>query len=188
MDSDKRALEFHGSTLLERTIKVVRGTLDQSPVLVGDNLSIFDVGDFRILNDAKKDCGPLGGIVSALEDCKKQWALIVAVDLPFLDSRSLNELLDTNRHNLDVITLSSTDEPEPLVALYRTDTKQLWRNQLETGVLKIRKGIFQLRWKVVKPTSGRRALININTLKDLEKAQKEFQGSPGSPYPGDKEK
>ncbi len=175
MGSDKRFLEFHGSTLLERTISVVRETMNLSPVLVGDNLPELKAKDLRFINDAKKDCGPLGGIVSALEDCDKEWVLTVAVDMPFLDSSSLRELLDANRKNLDVITLSATDEPEPLVALYRTSTKQLWRDQLESGNLKMREGIFQLRWKVIEPDSGERVLININTLDDFEKARRKLQ-------------
>ena len=96
MGFDKRQIRVNGVPLLERMRNLLRDVLGREPVFVGDNLSSTDI---NILHDAKVDCGPVGGLVAALENCRTEWALILAVDLPYLSSIELTLLLGARNGN-----------------------------------------------------------------------------------------
>lgn len=106
MGFDKRTLEWDGLSLLERAALVIEQTLGEVPQLVGDNPVGSITSDSTWLPDARPDCGPLGGLVTALRDVAKRfpdssssnlWALVLAVDMPAVTSEDLTRLLDAMR-------------------------------------------------------------------------------------------
>ncbi|OGC91664.1 MAG: hypothetical protein A2W25_13275 [candidate division Zixibacteria bacterium RBG_16_53_22] len=159
MGFDKRQIRVNGVPLLERMRNLLRDVLGREPVFVGDNLSSTDIS---ILHDAKVDCGPVGGLVAALENCRTEWALILAVDLPYLSSIELALLLGARNENYDVILFSSDDRVEPLAALYNANNAEFWRGRLEKKELCLRDGFKNQRCLTVKLQDDSRALENIN--------------------------
>jgi len=168
MGRDKRFILVEGQPLLARMIMMLKAVLPGEPVVVGDNLEASDVPGARLLRDAKPGCGPLGGLVSALEDAGEGWLLAVAVDLPGLTASDLEALLAAERCDCDVLTLGLGERPEPLAALYACATAPFWRERLEREKLGLMAGLAERRVKVVEPPSGRAALRNLNRPEDLE--------------------
>lgn len=167
---DKRTLMIGQTTLLERVCELIKATLGNDPILVGDNLSEVARLDYRVINDKVPDRGPMGGLVAVLEDCATSWALVLAVDLPNLTLRELMKLATASRDGLDLLTLTKSVMPEPLVALYNTSTLPFWQKSLRTGNLSISAGISKLNWEGILLPSYSVALQNINTLHDLHAA------------------
>ncbi len=164
MGIDKRTITIGGVTLLERTRDLLRSTLGKEPILVGDN---FPEDTSSCLRDAAPDCGPLGGLVAALEFCPSAWALIAAVDLPYLSTDELFRLLHADRSGFDVLTLTSDGRPEPLAGLYRAATAPYWRYLLKRRRLKLSEGLMGLRCGLVRVDKGSSALLNINEPRQL---------------------
>jgi len=168
LSRDKRKIEICGQTLIYRTIGILKDLLDRHPYVVGDNLDDFNIQSEIIIRDAKNNSGPLGGLVAALENCPTEWALILAVDLPRITIEDLQKLISSTDDLFDVITLSKGELPEPLIALYRTNTLSFWRERLDRGLLSLSEGFESLKWKKVYPAGGADSLRNINNPRDLE--------------------
>lgn len=165
---DKRRLRFGGVNLLEHSRRRLADLLGIEPLVAGDNLGAFSLPAGGVIPDARRACGPLGGLVSVLERCSTRWALIIAADLPWLDAGHLRLLLDARDESLDLLTLSTDGRPEPLAALYHQRTAAFWRRRLEDQKLSLVEGIEQLRWRAVRLPAESKALKNINTKKDAE--------------------
>ena len=165
--SDKRMHRIGSATLIDRTINILTQLLGCHPFVVGDNLDGFHFENKYLLNDAEKNRGPLGGLVSVLENCPTEFALVLAVDLPNINVEDLEYLLINADESFDVSSLSHNDMPEPLVALYNTESAGFWREKLETGSLSISANLNQLRIKLISPPGGIKSLLNINNLEDL---------------------
>ena len=167
---DKRLLEIDGSSLLDRSRRLLFEFLGEEPFLVGDNLDAINTGAARIIRDAKPGCGPAGGLVSVLKTSPTPWALVLAVDLPNLGIPDLERLAAHTPFGFDVITLSLSGNPEPLAALYHRQTAGFWTERLEHGELELVDGIRKLSWKPVIVPQGTRTLDNINSPLDLHRA------------------
>jgi molybdopterin-guanine dinucleotide biosynthesis protein A len=87
-------------TLLQVTdsIKVVRGDMDIYP-----------------------NWGALGGLHAALAACKREWAIVVACDLPLVTAQLFNYLASLRDLRDAVAPLQPDDRPQPLCALYRIE-------------------------------------------------------------------
>lgn len=165
--SDKRRMVISGETLIGRTIAVVRELLGRDPFVVGDNLDGFAIAPEFVVNDARGDSGPLGGLVAAMERCETPWGLILAADLPNITVSDLRCLVNAADDSFDFISLSINAGPEPLAALYHKRTARLWREQLTGGRLTIMEGLKSLKCGTVYPPGGVKSLKNINRPDDL---------------------
>jgi molybdopterin-guanine dinucleotide biosynthesis protein A len=165
---DKRFLTIGGQTFLQRICQLLEDALGEAPTLVGDNLPPALSKGHRILTDARPGCGPLGGLVAALNDCPTRWALIMPTDLPLLTRSDLEGLLCARRDHCQVLTLSSDGSLQPLAALYDSRTAPFWQEQLARGEFKLKLGILQLTWDVVR-VSDNASLFNVNTPEEAGK-------------------
>ena len=75
---------------------------------------------YRLIMDAQNCSGPMAGILSAHKtypDCA--W-LVIACDMPFLNSETLMQLIKARDNAYDATVFSNPDDslPEPLCAIY----------------------------------------------------------------------
>ena len=167
MGFDKRMLKAGRITFLERSSGLLESILGKKPVFVGDNLELKATQGCRIVRDRVPNCGPLSGLAALLQDCPTQWALVLAVDLPYLSCHELELLINAPRNSFDVLTLTQSGKPEPMSALYNTARKDFWELMLLSNKLGIQAGIRQLKWCAVYLPEESSALKNMNTLQDL---------------------
>lgn len=96
MGHDKASLDVDGQPLLQRVAFAVEPLVATSPLaIVGgepDLVELTGVGNSAHVIDAFPGEGPLGGVLSALRATTAQWMLIVACDLPDLDTSGLVQL------------------------------------------------------------------------------------------------
>lgn len=81
MGRDKALLDWRGRTLLEHMVDLLTSATDLVRVVGRDQLP-----------DQVTDCGPLGGILTALRISEADANLVVAVDLPLLTKEFLKYL------------------------------------------------------------------------------------------------
>jgi molybdenum cofactor guanylyltransferase len=128
--------------------------------------------------------GPLGGILTALEDAgarneKSEWNLIISCDMPFLTQDWLRFLATrAAKSNAQVVFPHSASGPEPLCACWRTGAAAKLRSGFERGVRKVTEGIALLRSEVLDEQdwkrfdSAGRLFWNMNTAADYEEARR----------------
>jgi molybdopterin-guanine dinucleotide biosynthesis protein A len=125
MGSPKAALEWHGSTLLRRTVGIVARAAGGPVVVVraaGQDLPDLPPGTV-VVTDPREGKGPLQGIAAGLAALAGQAeaAFVCSTDMPFLHPAFVRRVLRVVREdNADVCLPIARGYPQPLAAAYRT--------------------------------------------------------------------
>ena len=103
--------------------------------------------------DAESDRGPVAGIATGLEATDAAYAVVVACDLPFLDT-ALVEYLFGRAAGSDAAVPKPDDWFEPLHAVYRPGPMaEACRDALVEGDVRIIEPLFSLEYEVVERTT-----------------------------------
>nr|WP_220702383.1 molybdenum cofactor guanylyltransferase [Rhodococcus opacus] len=123
MGTSKAALEWHGSTLLRRTVALLTRTIEGPIVVVrapGQELPALPDG-VEVVEDPCEGRGPLQGIASGLAAVggRASRAFICPTDMPFLHPAFVHAVLSQLRPGLDVALPIAHGYSQPLAAAYR---------------------------------------------------------------------
>lgn len=179
---DKALVEFDGQPMLARMMKLMRSvTKDLKLVATPEKYAEFGA---QLVADGWPGQGPLGGIITALEDAAKspadsRWNLIVSCDMPFLTREWLVFVSErAAKSNAQVVFPHSAFGPEPLCACWRTGAAAKLRSGFEHGVRKVTEGIALLHAEVLDEADWKRfdsaglLFWNMNTAADFEEARR----------------
>ncbi len=169
MGSDKAALTKDGKTQLQRTYDLLSEHLERVYVSArSDQADDAHRSQYPVIVDRDEAKGPVAGILSAMHEHAGVSWLVVACDLPNLDSDTVRNLID--RHDReDVFTAyrSSYDGlPEPLCAIYGRESADVIRRFVAEDVMCPRKMMIRSEATLlsqIRPAS----LDNVNTPDDL---------------------
>jgi molybdopterin-guanine dinucleotide biosynthesis protein A len=117
MGTDKSQLVIDQQTFTERIASTLFEVTD-SVSLVGRAL---DDSTLPKVPDVYPQWGALGGLHAALAACSREWALVVACDLPFVTKELFLQLASVRLDHHAVVPLQPDERPQPLAALYRAD-------------------------------------------------------------------
>ena len=117
MGTDKSQLRLEQQTFTERIAETLLEITD-SVTLVGRD---SDDTSFPSVADVYPKWGALGGIHAALAACLREWAIIVACDLPFVTAELFLHLAAQRLDHDAVVPIQQDGRPQPLAALYRID-------------------------------------------------------------------
>lgn len=165
MGTAKAALEWHGSTLLRRTLGVLRRSVD-GPLLVvrAPGQVLPEIGpQVEVVEDPREGLGPLQGIAAGLA-ALVAWApgvgaqssgvgvggvgggvvgaggadvaFVCATDLPFLHPAFVRRVLGALAEDADVVLPVARGHPQPLVAAYRVSLAPLVAELVAAGELR----------------------------------------------------
>ncbi len=140
MGTSKAALEWHGSTLLRRTLGVLARSTD-GPLLVvrasGQPLPELPP-QVDVVEDPEEGLGPLQGIAAGLAALagRAGAAFICSTDLPFLHPAFARRVLTALTENLDVVLPVARGYPQPLAAAYRVTLAPLVAEMVAAGDLR----------------------------------------------------
>ena len=130
------------------------------------------LGHLRVLPDTMPDAGPLAGLASLLTVADTRWALLLACDMPFLDTPVLTRLLEHAGPEVDVIAYGR-DEPSrtyhPCCALYHPRIRRQVIDGLTVGKRSVHSVLDGVRMLVLQAgPDDVRQLTNVNTPEDYE--------------------
>jgi molybdopterin-guanine dinucleotide biosynthesis protein A len=121
MGTDKFALETEGETFLERAARVLKPVSDEVKIVLNQTQTIET--NLSVIRDIYAERGALGGIHAALKNCDTKFAVILAVDLPFVTTGAIENLtniaLASNKFTA-YVPRQTDGRPQPLCAVYRT--------------------------------------------------------------------
>ena len=177
MGTDKAALVIGSRTSLKRVADALSAVA--SPVtLVGARRS-YDGVSLENVPDVHERWGALGGIHAALIAAKKDWALIVACDLPFVTTELFERLKSFVDERSDaIVPIQSDGRPQPLCALYRRDAclREI-EKLIAAGEHTPRALLANVRTRRVEFAElndlpgGENFFLNLNTPEDLDAAK-----------------
>lgn len=131
MGTEKAFLELEGQLLIDRMIGIAKTVAEQMRI-VGPKQKFAAFGQIAL--DIYQDRGPLGGIHAALNISRTEFNLVLAVDMPFVESHFLEYLLKQAVHNEALVTVPKTrDGFQPLCACYRKEFEEVAEKALAAG-------------------------------------------------------
>jgi len=183
MGRDKAWLELAGVPLVLRVARAAE-PLVSSVTVVGPSERFESVGLSAIPDrlparkpSGESSCGPLGGIVTALNATQCSWNLLLACDLPYITMEWLDWLLDRAvASEAQAVVPERTGGIEPLAAVYRKDCAQALAAALGLGVRKVSEALRDLRvaripeaeWRALDPEGN--VLANMNRPEEYAQA------------------
>ncbi len=165
--SNKALFRIDGMPMALRVAREL-GRFVQPITLVGDPTTYRSLG-LPTIPDLAVGTGPLGGIVTALEDTSEPWTLIAACDLPCLAEAPLAAILDRTLHGkLDAVVPRTPDgRLQPLCAAYAKSALPTLRTALGAGRYKVADALADLLWDEVAASQAL-PFLNINRPIDLD--------------------
>jgi molybdenum cofactor guanylyltransferase len=173
MQRDKATLSYQGRTQLDRAMDLVKSGVEQAFVSVrADQRADPDRARYAQVVDAYEGLGPIAGIAAAQALKPGAAWLVLACDLPYLDSRTVAHLF-AHRDPARIATAyrSSHDGlPEPLCAIYEPRAAPLILERITAGKSCPRKFLIQSDALLLDQPDPR-ALDNINTPEEYDAAR-----------------
>lgn len=180
MGRDKARVELGGRTLLERAFGVLEPLCDEVLLASGPAPRYLEFGRQEVLDRRPPGSGALAGIEAGLWSLRGRaaqgWLLVLACDMPGVDTALLGRLLGRARaERLDLVLLESERGPEPLAGVWSAVLLESVRASLDAGEAKLTAplgfaahggSLPRVGWERVELARVR----NLNTPADLEGA------------------
>lgn len=115
MGTDKSELLIEQQTFTERIAQTLLQVTD-SVTIVGRAGAAYPS-----VPDVYPQWGALGGLHAAFSACTREWAMVVACDLPFVTSQLFTYLANLRLDHEAVVPVQDDGRLQPLAALYRID-------------------------------------------------------------------
>lgn len=170
--ADKTQLRIGGRTILDRQVEALRGVVDRL-FLVGYRGAAPVPPSLTRIADRTADQGPLGGLEAALEAADTTPVLLLACDLPYVNTTFLAHLLALTA-DADAVVPRTERGYHPLCAAYTPACRWAVERRLREGQRRMVDLLDDLRVRVVEPEEiamfgdGNRLLANVNSQAELD--------------------
>lgn len=171
----KGLAKLHARPMIDYAIDLAK-EISPSQFIVYGKEKYFDVTDIPYYSDIIPDCGPLGGIYTALVKTQSSLVATIPCDMPFL-TRGVFRLLCENQLQNQPIVAVSHKAIEPLVAIwpktYESKIKDAIYNKLFTIHELIEKeDIPKISIPDLMTNYDEKIFLNINRKEDLSGVHK----------------
>lgn len=170
-----------GETMIEHVVHVARQVADEVVVLGREIRLPESLGELTVLDDAMPNGGPLAGLCALLRHARERWALLLACDMPYIESAVIAKLLDHADLDADAVAFERSEHggsyhaccglyhPRIVRSAAGCDNGEAPALQvLFDGDASLNTLLRRLRVRALKPTlEESRQLCNINTPEDL---------------------
>lgn len=173
MNRDKGGIDYHGVSQVEYTYNLLKKNC--SEVFISCRREQEEqphLKKFSKINDRFLNCGPLGGILSAMSAHRNAAWLVLACDLPMINDDVIKTLVENRGHYQMGTAFYNTDEKrfEPLAALYEPKSYHRMFYFLAEGKTCPQKVLYNSEVKVINFNNTdllAKSLMNVNTPEDF---------------------
>ncbi|WP_167568600.1 molybdenum cofactor guanylyltransferase [Brevibacillus migulae] len=183
MGTRKELLEWGDRPLIMHQVDAIRGAglpclivCNQQEELPDELLAAYDV---QIVADRESSCGPITGIVTAMQTRVEEALLIFSCDLPFLETSHVCEMI---RHvpdlqDWDAVVAYTQDRLHPLFALYHRRSREVFEQALATKSYRVMTALERLKVLPLQEEwlAEGTATFNMNTPQEYETALREWR-------------
>src|SRR4051812_1185041 len=171
MKEDKGQMNWHGKEQRYYLADMLRQFCEEVFISCREEQVTGISDEYKIITDCY-DLGPLGAIVTALENDPSCAWLVVACDLPLLDASTIQYLIQNRNPDVIATTYESPFDglPEPLVTIWEPESIIVFRNYLSDQKSCPRKILLNNPIHLVQ-SDNPAVLLNANTPDDAMKAK-----------------
>jgi molybdopterin-guanine dinucleotide biosynthesis protein A len=170
LPKEKEVIE--GKTLLEHSIKTARA-ISSTVFIISSNLLKSTYKNIFIYPDIFPDCGPIGGLYTALKFSSKPIVATIPCDMPKLPAQVYQFLLQKMESNRPVVA-TSHQGLEPLVAIWPVSVLPVIEQNIINRNFSLRNTLRQLKGREIYVPDflqnyEEMFFLNINYKQDLKK-------------------
>jgi len=166
MGTNKAFLDFNGQPQVNFLASLLQPFCND--VFVGAKKG-EDYSELNVIEDAFSFESPLNGILSAFHHSKNVAWLVVACDMPFIDSKSISYLIENRATNkLATCYIDQINEPEPMFCIWESASRKHLLSYCNTGNYSPRKFLKEHNVYLL-PIIDTKTLTNINSKEDIER-------------------
>jgi molybdopterin-guanine dinucleotide biosynthesis protein A len=163
--SDKARAMRGGVPLVVGVARTVEPIASRVTVVASRAGEYDDLG-LRTIGDVVAEKGPMGGLLTAIEDCRdEEWLLLSACDWVGIRAEWVQLMLGKRRDESQAVVLWS-GRYEPLFALYRTTIRDVVSEQIDTGQLTMQTVLERIVSEVIPVPEGWKDVVNLNEPPD----------------------
>lgn len=177
MGRDKAFVELGGKPLIEHVIGRSADLGQAETILITNKPAQYARLGLPMRRDILPNKGSLGGIFTALMNAKSPNVLVLACDMPFVNSSLLRYMIEQMDEAIDIVAPTVDGYPQGLHAIYKKTCIESIARQLAADRLKIIRFYGQMRVRYLDETDYAgfdpqgRAFANINTAEELANAE-----------------
>ena len=176
---DKSQVKLGGKLLIDYILSEIIDEFQEVLLISNNSINFKKSEKISLVNDFKKDLGPLGGVLTAMKWIKKknknyQWISTFPVDTPFFKKQILKDFLQTLKHDESkLFFIRSDDTRHNIFGLWSIDLLDRLEEDLNKGERKVEIWANSIGVKSINMQfENKNPFFNINTKEDLEKAEK----------------
>jgi molybdenum cofactor guanylyltransferase len=173
MGRDKALLTLGGESLVKIGLEKLQ-VVCEVVAIAGGSEELAGFG--RVVPDKWVGCGPLGGIVSALEQSLFEWNLFLPVDVPFVPVSCLEALLlGASEYPCVCVMAGIGDVKQPLCAAYSRKALSVLQRELAEGRWKVTEAIAAAGLVRVADFGNVDWFANLNTPEEFAVAERRLE-------------
>ncbi len=172
---NKATEKIAGMTLVERVIKQLSSITHEMILVTNEDRSQFAEFDFLdVISDIYPAKGPLGGIYTGLNFSHTTANIVVACDMPFLNTALLSHMVEISPGFEAVIPRWLNNQIEPLHGVYAGSCVPVMKKRLENNQLSISECLKEMRVRYFNQEEFSKfdpefqSFFNINNQADIE--------------------
>ncbi len=170
MGRDKALVESDGRTLLANAVGLLRPHVEEL-LIIGDPTMHQGTGPL-VLADDTPGLGPLGGILTALRYAWNDRLIVLACDMPNVNSALFERLKSLYDEGHDAVVPQCDGRLEPLAAIYHRHCRGAFAAAIAEGELKMSMAVERVNARYVQVCPGEEGwpadlFRNINAPSDL---------------------
>ncbi|WP_051286552.1 molybdenum cofactor guanylyltransferase [Salinimicrobium terrae] len=173
MGTDKGLVQLNGKPMISYVLKALEET--ELPVKIIANNPEYEKFGLPVCNDLVKEKGPMGGLLTALNNTDAEVVLLISCDIPFITSEAIKLLLRAADEEHITAALVK-DRINPLFAAYPVHLKKIVKNLIASEELKMTDFILKnpptLLPSVAKEMPW--CFRNINNKQELKEAEERW--------------
>ncbi len=173
MGTDKGLVDLKGEPMVSYVLRALKET--KLPAKIIANNSEYEKFGIQVCTDVVEEKGPMGGLLTALNNTEAEVVLLISCDMPFVTAEAIKQLLKAVDD--DHITAALVkDKINPLFAAYPVHLKTIVEDAITSGALKmtdfILKNPHTLVPSIAQEMPG--CFRNINNEQELKEAEEKW--------------
>ena len=174
---DKSQVKLNGKLLIDYILSEIIDEFKEILIVSNNQIKYKNYKNISLINDLKKDQGPLGGVLSAMKWAKEKndkykWISTFPVDTPFFKKDILQKFLsEIDSEESKLFFIKSNNTRHNIFGIWSIDLMKKLEHDLNEGQRKVEVWANSVGVKVINMEFiNKDPFFNINTKEDLEKA------------------
>ena len=175
---DKSQIKLNGKFLIDYILSEIIDEFNEILIVSNNQIKYKNYENISLINDYKKDQGPLGGVLSAMKWAKAKknkykWISTFPVDTPFFKKEILKKFLgEINSEESKLFFIKSNNTRHNIFGIWSIDLMKKLEDDLNKGQRKVEVWADRIGVKVINMEFiNKDPFFNINTKEDLDKAR-----------------